>query len=48
LQIFFVQIGGEFLYTTPLSLYHWIVCVGLAAFTIPVGMLSFHSLSRLK
>lgn len=38
-QIFFVQCGGIFTQTTPLSLMQWIQTIGLASISIPLGML---------
>lgn len=38
MQIFMVQVAGKFVGTTPLSMNHWWVCIGLAALTIPMGI----------
>jgi len=39
IQIFLVNLGGEFVKTTPISMYLWIITVGIGAITIPLGML---------
>jgi magnesium-transporting ATPase (P-type) len=38
-QVFLVQLGGEFLKTTPLTLVQWLITVALGALTLPVGVL---------
>ena len=38
-QVFFVQYGGIFTQTTPLSLLQWGQTVGLAALSLPIGVL---------
>jgi magnesium-transporting ATPase (P-type) len=40
MQFVMVQVAGKFVGTTPLSVNHWLICVGLAALTIPVGVFS--------
>ena len=40
MQVFLVQVAGKFVGTIPLSWEHWGVCLGLAAITIPVGLIT--------
>ena len=38
-QIFLIELGGEFVKTSPLTLYEWLVTVGLGAIGLPIGVL---------
>ena len=38
-QIFLVELGGDFVQTTPLTLYQWLVTIAMAAVGIPIGVL---------
>merc|ERR1711871_549673 len=38
LQVMLVEVGGEWLHTTPLSTNHWLITIGLGAIAIPVGV----------
>jgi len=38
LQVMLVEVGGEWLHTTPLSINHWFITIGLGAIAIPVGI----------
>jgi magnesium-transporting ATPase (P-type) len=38
-QIFLIEIGGEFVKTSPLSLNQWLITIGLGAIGLPVGVL---------
>ena len=38
LQIFLVQVGGDFVRTSPLTLNQWLITIGLGALGIPVGI----------
>ena len=39
LQIILVELGGEFVRTTPITINQWFITIGLAAITLPVGVL---------
>jgi Cation transporting ATPase, C-terminus len=39
LQIFLVQLGGDFMRTSPLTINQWLVTIGLGALGLPVGVL---------
>lgn len=39
LQVFIIELGGDFTSTTGLSLRHWGICVGLGTLSLPVGFL---------
>lgn len=39
LQVFLVEIGGDFVRTSPLTLSQWFITMALGAIGIPVGML---------
>lgn len=39
LQIFLVQVGGDFVRTSPLTINQWLVTIGLGALGLPVGIL---------
>ena len=39
LQIMLIEVGGPFMKTSPLSLEQWGITIGLATFTLPIGIL---------
>lgn len=39
-QIVIVTFGGDFVKTTPLSIYNWLICIGIGAFSLVVGLVS--------
>ena len=39
LQIILVELGGDFVRTTPITINQWFITIGLAAITLPVGVL---------
>ena len=39
LQIFLVQLGGDFVRTSPLTMIQWLVTIGLGALGLPVGVM---------
>jgi magnesium-transporting ATPase (P-type) len=39
LQIFMVELGGEYVHTTPLTWSQWLVTIALGAISLPVGVL---------
>jgi len=38
-QIFLIELGGEFVKTSHLTMYQWLVTIGLGAIGLPVGVL---------
>jgi magnesium-transporting ATPase (P-type) len=38
-QIFLIEVGGDFLKTSPLTLHQWLITIGLGALGLPVGVL---------
>lgn len=38
-QIMLIEVGGEFLKTSPLTISQWLITVALGAIGVPVGML---------
>merc|ERR1712196_400882 len=39
LQVMLVEVGGEWLQTSPLTVDQWFITIGLGAITIPLGVL---------
>jgi magnesium-transporting ATPase (P-type) len=39
LQIMLVEVGGEFIKTSPLTISQWLITIGLALITFPIGVL---------
>jgi Ca2+-transporting ATPase len=39
LQVFLVEIGGDFLQTSPLTISQWLITIVLGFIGIPIGML---------
>ena len=39
LQIFLIQVGGDFVKTSPLTLYQWLITIALGFISVPIGML---------
>ena len=39
LQIFLVEIGGDFVKTSPLTLVQWVITIALGAIGLPVGVM---------
>ena len=39
LQIFLIQIGGDFVKTSPLTLIQWLITIALGFIGVPIGML---------
>ena len=40
LQIFLIQVGGDFVKTSPLTLIQWLITIALGSISIPIGMLT--------
>jgi Ca2+-transporting ATPase len=38
-QIFLIELGGEFVKTSPLTIYQWLITIALGAIGLPVGVL---------
>jgi hypothetical protein len=38
-QIFLIEVGGDFVRTSPLTINEWLITIGLGAITIPLGFL---------
>ena len=38
-QIFLIELGGEFLKTSPLTIYQWLITIALGAIGLPIGIL---------
>lgn len=39
LQVFLVEVGGDFVRTSPLTIAQWFITIGLGAIGLPVGVL---------
>ena len=39
LQIFLIEVGGDFVKTSPLTLYQWLITIALGFISVPIGML---------
>ena len=39
LQIFLVELGGDFVRTSPLTINQWLITIGLGALGLPIGVL---------